>query len=106
MRPHSINRCDLLSYLQIRHLRADLDDLASGLVANNVRLAKQCAMPAIECVASFDTYRLNANYHTFRMTLGIGDLLILENFRTAILIVDRSLHDALLTRRSPNRLCS
>ena len=49
-------------------------------------------MPTIERVAAFDTYGFNANDDAFRVTLWIGNVLVLENLRTAILIIDRSLH--------------
>src|SRR5579862_4375571 len=94
---------DLLSHFEVCHLRTYLDDFAAGLVANHVRLAGQCATPTIERVAAFDTYSLDANHDAFGMALGVGNILILENFRPAILIIDCSLHDALLTRQSPNR---
>src|SRR5579862_3364303 len=94
---------DLLSHFEVCHLRTYLDDFAAGLVANHVRLAGQCAMPTIERVTAFDTYSLDANYDAFGMALGIGNLLVFENFRSAVLIIDRSLHHSLLTRQSPNR---
>src|ERR1700723_2265127 len=84
----------LLSHLQVCYLSTNLHDLTAGLVANDVRLAEQCAMPAIERVAAFDTYCLDANHDAFRMAFGIGNVLVLENFGTAVLIIDRSLHRA------------
>src|SRR5258708_24304499 len=62
MRAHSINGSDLLSYFQVRHLRANLDNLAASLVANHVRLTEQRTMPAIERVASHDAYSFDANH--------------------------------------------
>src|SRR4029077_17633657 len=99
MRAHSINGSDLLTDLRVRPFRATVDYLPAGLVANHMRLAEQCAMPTIERVAAFDTYCLDANYDAFRMALRIGNVLVFENFRTAVLIVNRSLHRTLLTRR-------
>src|SRR5258708_36104303 len=99
MRAHSINCGDLLPYLQVRHLRANLDNLAASLVANHVRLTEQRTMPAIERVAALDAYSLDANADALRMAFGIGNILVLQDFRTAILIVNRSLHNALLIRR-------
>jgi hypothetical protein len=56
-------------------------------------------MPTIERIAALDTHSLDANYDALGMALGIRDVLVLENFRTAVLIIDRSLHYRLLTRR-------
>ncbi len=99
MRAHRINRGDLLTDLQVRHLRANLDNLAAGLVTHHVRLASQRAMPAIERVAALDAYGLDANHDAFRMAFRIGNVLVLQDFWTAVLIVNRSLHYTLLTRR-------
>src|ERR1700676_238390 len=99
VRAYSINGGDLLTDLKVRDFRPYLDYLAAGLVANHVRLAEQCSMPTIERVAAFDTYYLDANHDAFRMTLRIRNVLVLENFRTSVLIVNRSLHHTLLTRR-------
>src|ERR1700739_638011 len=90
---------DLLPYFQVRHLGTHLDDFAARLVANHMRLTGQRAMPAIERVAALDTYRFDSNHDALGMTFRIGNILVLENFRTAILIVNRSLHELLLTRR-------
>jgi hypothetical protein len=47
-------------------------------------------MPTIERVAALNTYRLDANDDAFRVAFRIGNILVLENFRTAVLIIDRS----------------
>ena len=45
---------DLLADPQVGHLGADLDDLAGGLVADDVRAGDQRAAPAVEGVAALD----------------------------------------------------
>src|SRR5271156_3099156 len=61
MRSRGENSGDLLSHLQVCHLGTYLNDLSASLVANHVRLTEQSALPSIERVAAFDTYRLDAN---------------------------------------------
>src|ERR1700730_2131755 len=88
MRSHSINSGDLLTYLQVRHLRTYLDDFAAGLVAKHVRLTEHYAMPTIERVTAFDTDSLDANHDAFRMAFGVGNVLVFENLGPAVLIID------------------
>src|SRR5271156_6098802 len=92
MRSRAENSGDLLPHLQVCHLRTYLHDLSARLVANHVRLTEQSALPSIERVAAFDTYSLDANDDALRMAFGVGNVLVLENLRTAILVVNRSLH--------------
>ncbi len=48
-------------------------------------------MPTIERIAALDAHRLDADHNAFRMTYGIGNVLVLENLRTTVLIIDSSL---------------
>ena len=82
--------------LRLRHLRADLDDLAGGLVADDVRMGDQRPAGAVQRVAALDADRLDPDHHALRMALRVGDVLVLQNARTAVLVVDRRFHDRVL----------
>src|SRR5712692_8282297 len=92
MRTEIVNGGDFLTNSKTGHLRADLDDLAAGLVANHVRVGEQRAVPTVERVATLDAYRFDADHNTFRMAYRIGNVLVLENFWTPVLIIDCCLH--------------
>ena len=74
-------------------LGTDLDDLAGGLVADDMRLGDQRSAEAVEGIAAFDADRLDPDQHALRRAGRIRDVLIAQHARIAVLVIDRGLHD-------------
>src|SRR5690606_25947638 len=76
--------------------RPDLHHLASGLVADDVRLGDERPAEAVEGVAPLDRHRLHADDDPLGVARRIGNVFVAEDLRAAVLVIDRRLHDRFL----------
>ena len=86
------DRHHLLPDLKVRDLRSDLDDLTGRLIADDMRLGGQGAAPAVEHVAALDAHRLDLDDDPVRRALRVGDRLVAQHARVAVLPDHRRFH--------------
>jgi len=92
VRAEGVHGHDLLADLEMRHFGADLDDLARRLVADDVRPGHQRPAPAVQGVAALDGDGQHADDDALGVADGVRDILVLQDFRGSVLVVDGGFH--------------
>ena len=92
VRPGRVQGDDAVADRAVLDAGTDVGDRARREVPDDVRHGRELRPGAVEQVAALDADRLDVDDHVAVGALGIGDVLVAQNVRTAVLVDHRRFH--------------